>query len=122
MRAIRSYQDGGSPFEMDRATERRLNKASRQADREQRRYDRLYQRALDLGTPSNPRFMSGAPNVTPEDFQTASPNFLERLMLMLSGGEGRPRTINRGRGRGMSTGGRRMLQRAVDLSCKNGGC
>ena len=56
MRCKKKYEEGGL-FEPNRRSKRKIRKAEK--DSERRRRDR--QDNLDLGTPSNPRFLSGAP-------------------------------------------------------------
>ena len=117
MRCVKKYEEGGGLYEIDAKTERRLERAARIAEREERQRDRRYQRSMDEGTPSNPRFLMGAPNVTSEDYGN-DPNLMDRIMLMLTGGESKPKVKNRGRARGgMTTGGRRRLFNPVPPGC-----
>lgn len=64
-------------------------------------------------------------NVAPQN-----PRFLPPAQMQGQGGmkkpkekkERKPKVKNPGRGRGMATGGRRKLGRAVDASCRKPGC
>ena len=56
MRCKKKYDEGGL-YEVSRRTNRKIRKAGRSAEKKKR--DR--QAKIDLGTPSNPRFLTGAP-------------------------------------------------------------
>ena len=117
MRCVKKYENGGGLYEIDAKTERRLASAARQANRAARRRDRRYQQTFDEGTPSNPRFLMGAPNVTPEDYG-GELSVMDRIVLALMGDERKPKIKDRGRARGgMTTGGRRLLGGPVPPGC-----
>lgn len=108
MKVKKKYDEGGM-FETSRATQRKLRKAAKKSEKRKKRRQDI----IDEGTPSNPRFMMGAPTRVngavppkPEDEKKKK----------------KPNVINR-RGRaGVTSGTRRMLQRSVDASCRNRSC
>ena len=108
MRAVKTSFEGGV-YETSRATERRLRRAERKA----RKANQRRQSIIDEGTPSNPRFLMGAPTrIQGEVPDKPEPDKKKK----------KPKVKNP-KGRGRTTAGtRRVLQRAVDLSCRNRSC
>ena len=104
---VKKKYDGGGMFETSRATKRKLRKAAKKSEKRKKRRQDI----IDEGTPSNPRFMMGAPTRV----NGAVPKKTEEEKK-------KKKVINR-RGRaGVTSGTRRMLQRAVDASCRGGRC
>jgi len=117
MKYVKKYEDGGDLYKIDAKTERRLARAARQSNRKRLRRARRYQQTYDEGTPSNPRFLMGAPNVSPEDYASGL-SVIDRILLSLIGDERKPKIKNRGRaGGGMTSGGRRLLDKPVPPGC-----
>ena len=56
MKVKKKYDEGGM-FETSRATQRKLRRAAKKSQKRQKRRQDI----IDEGTPSNPRFMMGAP-------------------------------------------------------------
>lgn len=52
---------GGDPFSVSRSTSRRIAKASRKSEKQNVKAKKRRQDIIDEGTPSNPRFLTGAP-------------------------------------------------------------
>jgi hypothetical protein len=106
---VKKKYEGGGMFETSRATKRKLRRAARKSERRKKRRQEI----IDQGTPSNPRFLMGAPTRV----NGAVPKKTEEKEK-----KKKKKVINR-RGRaGVTSGTRRMLQRAVDASCKGGRC
>lgn len=49
------------PFSISKATQRRIARASRKAEKQSVKAKNRRQEVIDEGTPSNPRFLTGAP-------------------------------------------------------------
>jgi hypothetical protein len=106
---VKKKYEGGGMFETSRATKRKLRRAARKSERRKKRRQEI----IDQGTPSNPRFLMGAPTRV----NGAVPKKTEEKEKKKN-----KKVINR-RGRvGVTSGTRRMLQRAVDASCRGGRC
>lgn len=104
----KKYNTGGE-FEVNRRTKRKLRKAAKKSERRNKRTQEI----INQGTPSNPRFLTGAPTRVNGDVPT-KPKTQDK--------EKKPKVKTR-RGRaGVTQGTRRMLQRAVDSSCRNRSC
>ena len=107
---VKKKYEGGGMFETSRATQRKLRKAAKKSEKRKKRRQDI----IDEGTPSNPRFMMGAPTRV----NGAVPKKTEDDKKKKK----KKKVINpRGRA-GVTSGTRRMLQRAVDASCRGGRC
>jgi hypothetical protein len=108
MHCKKKYDEGGL-FEVNRRTKRKIRKAAKKAERRKNRT----QEVIDKGTPSNPRFLTGAPTRVNGNVPNKPKNQ----------DKGKKPKVKTPRGKSSVTQGtRRMLQRAVDPSCRNRSC
>lgn len=83
---IKKKYDGGGMFETSRATQRKLRRAAKKSEKRKKRRQDI----IDEGTPSNPRFMIGAPTRV----NGAVPKKTEEKKKK------KPKVVNRGKARG----------------------
>lgn len=107
MRVKKKYDEGGM-FEVSRRTKRKIRKASKKSARKkQKREDEI-----NKGTPSNPRFLIGAPTRVNGDVPSKPKEKEKKKKSKVKNPRGRS---------GVAAGTRRALKRAVDASCRKPG-
>lgn len=108
MHCKKKYDEGGL-FEVNRRTKRKIRKATKKAARKKERR----QEEINKGTPSNPRFLTGAPTRVNGDVPSKPKEEDKKKKGKVKTPRGRT---------GVTSGTRRMLKRAVDASCRRGAC